>query len=164
MTAHRFRRRWYLFLLAALVVANIFLRWPSGKANHETFPPPPGVNGNGPGGEFEEKIQAALQKLPVEQRTAIEERRNADRQFFETLGNIPPEERRKKIEAYFAKNPPPQIPGLEFPPPPGANSDHAGGPGDPGNGGPENGHIPAPDVRRGLDQGIVNSLRKGNNP
>lgn len=173
MTVHRLHVRWYWLILPLLLLANLVLHWPFGKQDRTGPPAPPGLEGRGPGQDFQTKIQAALEKLPAGERVVIEERIQADRKFFDSLGNLSPGERRKKVEAHFAANPPIKIPGLELPPPPPGN----GAPGAPGggpggleggaggpDGGPGSGHLPSPDVRRGLDQGIVNSLREGANP
>lgn len=170
MIAPRFRVRWYWLILALLLAANIPVHWPFGKQVRTEPPGPPGLTGGGPGQDFQTKIQEALDKLPAGDRVVIEERIQTDRKFFDSLGNLTPGERSKMISAHFAANPPLRIPGLELPPPPpgngapeGSGGDPGGGPGGPG-GGPENGHIPPPEVRHGLDQGIVNSLREGTRP
>ncbi len=178
MTAPRYRVRWYWLILPLLLAANILVHWPFEKQVRTEPSGPPGLTGGGPGPDFQTKIQEALDKLPAGDRVVIEERIQTDRKFFDSLGNLAPGERSKKIAAHFAANPPIRIPGLELPPPPAGNGapggrggdpgdgpggDPRGGPGGPG-GGPENGHIPPPEVRHGLDQGIVNSLREGARP
>lgn len=173
MTVHGYRLRWYWLLLLALLIANVFVYWHSGRLTRGGFPAaPPDANGDGPGrGGFQEKMREALEKLPSGERAAIEQRLQADHQFFDSLRELAPDVRKTKIDEHFAKNPPPKIPGLALPPPPGgpgapgpggAGGNGSGDPG--GRGGPESGHIPPPEIRRGMDQGIVDSLRKGTNP
>lgn len=166
MTISGYRIRWYWLLIPALIISNLFLHWPSVQNGRRPTAPNHG-NGGDSGRDFEGKIEgkihAVLEKLPSDQRVAIEQRIQAEREFFDSLRSLPVEERREKAESHFSKIPPVQIPGLELPPPPEENGG-PGGPGDIRDGGPERGHIPPPDVRRGLDQGIVNALRKGTNP
>ena len=85
-----------------------------------------------------------------------------ERAFFDSLRNLPEQERRKKMEEHFAKNPPPQIPGLEIGPPPGAGTG-GGGMGGP-DGGLQSGYLPSPEVRRSMDQHIVDSQKNGGHP
>jgi hypothetical protein len=105
-------------------------------------------------------MELALQTLTPEQRQAFEQRMQADRAFFETLRDLPEDQRRAKMQEHFAKNPPPEgfDPG-SMPPPDGPPP---GGPGDngPGFNGPM--HLPPPSVRRSLDQQIANSQRNAN--
>jgi hypothetical protein len=100
-----------------------------------------------------QRMEAALQKMPAEQRKAVEERMKADRAFFESLKDLPEDQRRKKMQEHFAENPPPPGFGPGGPGPGG----HGG---DPGNGDPI--QLPPPDVRRSMDQQIANSLKQMN--
>jgi len=93
---------------------------------------------------------ARLDALPEEQKTAIQTRMHEDQKFFASVRNLPETERREKLQQHFAQNPPP------FGPPPGAGGGPPPGPG-PGDGGAP--HIPPPDVRRGMDQQMVNSMK-----
>jgi hypothetical protein len=156
-----------LVILLALLLALTGLRyWPYKRAAEpdvdfadETLPrvvpgldSPPG-DFPGPDGATRGRMAAMLQKLPPEQRKAVQERMEKDRAVFASVAKLPAEDRRQKIEEYFAENPPPPElgPGPDIPGGPGG----PGGPGDPGNGGAF--AVPPPAVRRGMDAGIANS-------
>jgi len=145
-----------------LLVLTGIRRWPR-KHLSGALPPEPGGTGFServspdPGGfpqpdpAMRERMEATLQKMPAEQRQTFAARMQADRAFFETLRGLPEEERRAKMEEYFAQNPPP--PGFDpgaFPPAGGS------GPGGvPGDGAPM--HLPPPAIRHAMDQQIANS-------
>jgi len=161
-------RRYKIFggLLVLLLAANLAMNWPSKKSAVQRplgQPPAPGLSAPGPTAEMREKFEAALQKLPAEQRLAVEKRMSEDRAFFESVKALPEQERRKKVGEHFAQNPPPQIPGFAPGPPPGGGDGAKNGPGGP-DGGPGSGHIPPPEVRRSMDQHIVDSQKSANNP
>jgi hypothetical protein len=94
------------------------------------------------------------------------------REFFASVQNLPDAERWQKMQQHFMQNPPP--PGMPFPGPPGGGPPGPGGsppPGGPGGGGPGGGpggpggpggggpHVPPPEMRRGMDQQIVNTMK-----
>ena len=118
------------------------------------------------------RFLASLQQLPTEQRQQVEERMQADRAFFDSVRDLPEQERRAKVAEHMQENPPLQIPGLEFaggpggPPgaaPGGTNGGNGNGEGKDGRGprgAPDQGHIPDPSVRRGMDQRIADSQKK----
>ncbi len=158
-------RLWGLLIL--LIVLNAVVFWPKKKSGgafaDRSFPPgefggPP----REPDAKMKARFEAMLKNMTAEERSAFEERRKADRAFFESLKNLSGEERRKKMEEHRAANPPPPTPAGQKPGPPpmaadGDNGD--GGKGGPaGNGGP---HVPSPSVRRGMDQRIVDSQGGG---
>lgn len=152
------RKSWAIFLLV-LLLANLFIYWPRNR-RPESFPGRHALALTEIGARpvpSAEMSQAGLQKLPEAQRKAAQERMADDLAFFDTIKNLPEEERHEKMLERFKKNPPLQIPGLgsmEGTPP------GSGGPGG-GTGGPESGHIPDPQVRHSMDQHIVDSQRKG---
>lgn len=165
-------------ILAILIVLNVIRFWPDKKSDPERdFPPPPSgaaKNGAPPGANFNpaglggtpgaERMEAMLKKLPAEQRKAVEERIAADRQFFDSISDLPEEERRQKAREHFAQTPPPFPPdadGAPMPPPGGAGPGDGNGPGrEPfGKGGI---HLPPPEIRRSMDQQIANVQKKGN--
>ncbi len=183
MSALLRRRRFWIAVLLGLLIVNLAVHWPwAGRtvsAGH-----PPGPPSSWPGGRMPEEMRArmdaALAKLPEEQRTALQARMEADRKFFDSLKTLPEAERRQKMQEHFASNPPPQIPGMERIGPPPGGAPGAGSPGEngaPGNsassdgqgreGGKDDGqgggaipnHLPEPAVRRGLDQQIANSQK-----
>ncbi len=152
-------------VLAALLLANLITFWPSKKATATAASRPGGpadISRDGapppPNEEMRARFQASLQKLPAAERQQVEERMQADRAFFDSVRNLPEQERQAKIEEHMKENPPLQIPGLDF----------VGGPGGPpgsgfggnGPGGPGKGHIPDPSVRRSMDQRIADSQKK----
>ncbi len=174
----RQRRLWIAVLLGLLLV-NLVVHWPwTGRKVAMDRPPGPPPGGQ-PTEEMRTRLESALAKLPESQRVAIQARMEADKAFFESLKALPEAERREKMQAHFAQNPPPQIPGMErMGPPPGAG----GGPGGPGGssngtesassngqeGGGSKDHapdgsapsrLPDPSVRRGMDQQIANSQK-----
>jgi hypothetical protein len=156
-----FRRYKLAILLMALLALNAVRYW-HGKHPSETFrragrlPGPPGdpaaadsFSGTDPA--MRQRIEAALQKMPAEQRKAVEDRIKADRTFFESLRDLPEDQRREKMREHFAQNPPPPDfdPGF-----PGPGGQEGGGP---GSGDPV--RLPPPDVRRSMDQEIANSQK-----
>lgn len=168
LTARQYRLAFVLFVLMFLVV---FRLW-SHRPREAKYGPnvPAGMRGNGPfsdappGPDSEpwQRMQEAIRKLPVEQRKQIEERMQKDQEFFATLQDLPPDQRRQKMEEHLAQNPPPFLP----PPPVDGGPSGGGGPppmpGPGGPGGPGNGpmHLPSPSVRHDLDKQIANSQRK----
>jgi len=164
-----FRRHKLAILLAALLALNAVRYWhgkhasDASRGGGQSFGPPgvPGSASGPPGGPgsanpfpepdpaMRKRVEAALQTMPEEQRKAMEDRMKADRAFFESLRGLPEDQRRKKMEDYFAENPPPSGFG------PGAPG--AGGPGDLESGEPI--QLPPPDVRRSMDQQIANSQK-----
>jgi hypothetical protein len=160
------RYKWWL-LLAVLVILNVVRFWPvKHPAQARGFPggPPPG---GFPGPDA--AMQARIDSLPDDQKQAVEDWIKGNKDFFASVQNLPQSDRQQKIQEHFAQNPPP--PGMPFPgPPPGGPAPGGSpGPGGPGNGGgPPGGpggpggggmHIPPPDVRRGMDQGLVNAMK-----
>jgi hypothetical protein len=165
-----FRRHKLAILLALLLTLNAVRFWRAKHSSEATrgvgrpFGPPgapgsadgpPGDPGSGnpfpePDPAMRQRMEAALQKMPEEQRKAFQDRIKADRAFFESLRDLPEGERRKKMQEYFAQNPPPE--GF------GPGSPGAGGPGELENGQPI--QLPPPDVRRSMDQQIANSQKK----
>ncbi|MDR3401367.1 MAG: hypothetical protein P4L99_02625 [Chthoniobacter sp.] len=155
-------------LLGILVVLNLLRFWPREHSSDGWTPaqqpfldnvgaPPDGAMLPGGDPVMRQRMAEALQKLPAEQRKAVESRIAADRAFFDSLRGLPEEERREKVRDYFAQNPP--LAGIA---PPGM----AGG-GPPGNlpeGDPPGDmvHLPPPALRRSLDQQIANSQQKAN--
>lgn len=158
-------------LLAVLLLANLITLWPSKKevpASRPDGPPPVGPNGGPPvpSEEMRLQFQASLQKLPADQRKQVEDRMEADRAFFASVRELPEQERRQKMDEHRRENPPLQIPGFEFAGGPGGprrntNTESGGGEGRGPGGGPGKGQIPDPSVRRGMDQRIADSQRKG---
>jgi hypothetical protein len=167
-----------VYILAILLVLNAIRFWSHKKTEAEpAFPPPPpgavmdgappDVNAGpgGPGGPpGRERREAMLEKLPAEQRKVVEARMAEDRKFFDSIHDLPEEERRLKMREHFAQNPPPFPPnGDGRPMPPSGGEGPPGGDGrgsDPfGKGGM---HLPPPEVRRSMDQQIANAQRKGN--
>jgi len=159
MLSMLFRRSNLAILLALLLVLTGLHYWPH---KHPPKPeggiaggaPPPGSGDfPAPDGAMRERMNAMLQKLPAEQRQALQERMEKDSTFFASVANLPPEERRQKTQQYFAENPPPPELG------PGPNGPGGprgpGGPGGPGDGGAFS--LPPPAARRGMDAGIANS-------
>jgi hypothetical protein len=162
MTQILFRRYSLPFLLLLLLALNGIHYWPrrhalgvlprQSRANAPDVPAGPND-----GAQFDavmrQRMEAALQKLPPEQRQVADERMQADRSFFESLRGLPEDQRREKLEKYFAENPPPSGVAPESLPPGGPGLD--GGP--PGDGGPM--HLPAPAIRRSMDQQIANARK-----
>lgn len=159
-------------LLAVLLLANLVTLWPSKKAAR-SGPRPGDVPANftqgvppAPTEEMRLQLQASLEKLPADQRKQVEDRMQADRAFFDSVRNLPEEERRAKMAEHRQTNPPLQIPGFEFAgglggPRSNTNIESRDGDGLGPGGGPGKGHIPDPSVRRGMDQRIADSQRKG---
>lgn len=148
-----------------LLLANLIIHWPGKK--HPAAPGPLGMGG-APPPEIQAQIDAAIQKLPEDQRIAASKRMEEERAFFDSVKTMPEQERQQKIQEHFAQNPMPQIPGVPSPPPgsaPGANGTSTGGNGGPGPGGGsggdwmQSGHIPQPEARHSMDQNIVNSQK-----
>ncbi len=167
-----------------LLLLNVVAHWP--KPKNETLMsgerppgPPPGEAGEPPA-EMRERFEAALAQLPLEQRQQIQQRMEEDRTFFESVKSLPEAERHEKIQARFAENPPPRIPGMENmePPqkdrPPGApivnstdgnipgtpggrGSDSNETPGSKGPGGPGGNRVPDPVARKAMDRRIAQS-------
>jgi len=100
-------------------------------------------------------LASALEKMPPEKREAFEARMQVDQAFFDSVRDLPEDQRRTKIQEYFKSNPPP----ADFLPPGGAPP-MGGPPGPPG--GPPDGpmRLPDPSVRHGMDQQIANSQQK----
>jgi len=155
------RHKWWL-LLAVVLVLNAIRYWPVRHAapGFGAGGPPPGGPGGPGGGAFREPdaaMLAQIQAMPQEQRAAVEQRMREDKDFFASVQNLPETERREKVQQHFAENPPPFGPPGPPGPPPGGAGGGPGGPGGPGDGGAP--HIPPPEVRRGMDQGLVNSMK-----
>ena len=107
-----------------------------------------------------ERMEALLKKLSVEQRKVVEERMTEDRIFFDSIRDLPEEQRRQKMQEHFAQSPPafpPNADGTLMPPPDGEGV--GTGPNPFGKGGM---HLPPPGVRRSMDQQIANAQKKGN--
>jgi len=149
------RYKWWL-LLAVLLLLNGIRYWPAKHAAHgfPGGPPPPGaMGGDGPDAAMLARIDA----MPADQKKAVEERMQEDKAFFASVQSLPEAVRRQKIQEHFAQNPPPfgMPPGGPGGIPPGGGP--GGGPGGPGDGGAP--HIPPPEVRRGMDQQLVNAMK-----
>jgi hypothetical protein len=158
MIENLFSRQKLAVVLAMLVALNAARFWhgkPSSASSRDgrRIFRPRGALGTdgGPGADnpfpmpdpaMRKRMDIALQKMPEDQRKAIEDRMKEDRAFFESLHDLPEEQRRKKVEEHFAQNP--QPPGF------GPGGPGVGGPGDIENGEPI--HLPPPDVRRSMDQ------------
>lgn len=166
------------YILAILVVLNVIRFWPPKKDDAEpAFPPPPAgaamdgtppdenAGPGGPGGPAgRERTEAMLNRLPAEQRKVVVERMAEDRKFFDSIRDLPEEQRSQKMQEHFAQNSPPSPPngdGQPIPPPGGAGSEGGNGPG-PESFGKGGMHLPPPGVRRSMDQQIVNAQKKGN--
>jgi hypothetical protein len=52
--------------------------------------------------EFQERIQAEMDKLPADKRAAAQERFEERRKFFEGMRDLPEAERRAKMEEFFS--------------------------------------------------------------
>jgi hypothetical protein len=176
---HFLQRHKLWFLLVLLLGLNLVIFWPKKKAIGEFPPGSPGQTADGRPPEPDEKMKAKfeemLSKMTPEQRQAFEERRKTDEAFFDSLKSLSEDERRKKMDEYRAKNPPPAMPdGMKPPGPPptagnkgndssagnGGNGSGGGNGGGPGGNGSQDGsstHVPSPSMRRSLDQQIVNS-------
>lgn len=162
----RFLQRYGLWgILVLILLGNAVVYWPAKKSKvaGRFSGPPAGDFKEGkrpePTAEMKARFEAMVAKMSEADRKAFEERRKADDAFFESIKNLPEEERRQKRQEYRAQNPPPKLPeGMGAPPAGGA-----GGPGgDGGSGGPGGGngpHIPPVDVRRGMDATIVNAQK-----
>jgi hypothetical protein len=133
MIQELFRRHKLAMVLAILLALNAFRFW-NGKA-------------------MRQRMEGAWKNLPEEQRTAMQARMQADRAFFESLRELPEDQRREKMREHFDQNPPP--PGFD-PGFPGGGG--PGGGGDPANGDPV--HLPSPEIRRSMDQQIANSQKQ----
>ena len=108
--------------------------------------------------EMKAQLEEALQKLPEDQRATITQRMSEDHAFFDSVKDLPPQERQQKTQEYFTENPPPQIPGM--PSPLNTTNSANDGSGAPSFwGGPQSGHIPPPEVRYGFDQQIAKSQK-----
>jgi hypothetical protein len=139
------RHKWWL-ILAVLLVLNAIHYWPTKHTTRRQAggPPPPGGFP-----QPDAAMEARINSLPDDQKLAVEDWMKQDRDFAASIQNLPEAERREKMQEHFSENPPP--PGLPFP-----------GPGGPDDGGAP--HIPPPDVRRGMDQGLVNSMNNAGIP
>lgn len=179
------QRRLWIAVLLGLIIINLAVHWPWSAQRHGMGQPPgPPPNGaQGPrSDEMRAKMESALAKLPEAQQTAIRNRMEADKAFFDSIKTLSETERRQKMQEHFAQNPPPQIPGMEKMGPPPGMAGGPGGPGGPGGrgdgnntdssseqgndgakdnapGGPAPNRLPDPAVRRGLDQQIANSQK-----
>jgi hypothetical protein len=167
------RYKWWL-LLTVLLILNAIRYWPAKHASRAFVGgPPPGAMGANGFPPPDAAMQARIDALPDDQRKAVEDRIQEDKDFFASVQTLPDTERQQKVMEHFAQNPPP--PGMPFPGPGGGPpglGGGAGGPGPvgPGNGGPGNGgpggpgdggtpRIPPPEVRRSMDQGLVNAMK-----
>jgi len=174
------RYKWWL-LLAVLLILNAFRYWPAKHAAAHAFEggPPPGMDRGFP--QPDAAMQARIDALPDDQKTAVEDWLKDGKDFSDSIQSLPEADRRQKMMEHMMQNPPP--PGMPFPGsgggPPGAGAPGGGGPGNggPGNGGPggppggpggpgdgDIPHIPSPDVRRNMDQGLVNAMNSGRMP
>jgi hypothetical protein len=166
MIRNLFQRHKLMLLLAVLLALTAVRGWPrKHPAAYLTAWSSPRKPGGQPGDDpfpepnsgMRQRMEAALQNLPKEERKAVEERMKADQAFFESVRALPPAQRAAKIQQHFAENPPPRFgpgdptagdagPGA-LPPPPDLES-----------GGPI--QIPPPEIRRSMDQLIANSPGK----
>lgn len=148
-------------VLLILLLSNLVIHWPRKAHPQETAKGSPlemqGMPGDPPP-EMKAQLEEALQKLPEDQRAVLTQRMSEDRAFFDSVKDLPPEERQQKIQDHLAENPPPQIPGM--PSLLNTNSGANGGAGAPSFwGGPQSGHIPSPEARYGFDQQIAKSQK-----
>jgi hypothetical protein len=162
------RYKWWL-LLAFMLVLNAIRYWPAKQAAN-------GFQGGPPQGfpTPDAAMQARIDALPDEQRLAVENWIKESKDFFASVQNMPQSDRWQKMQEHFAQNPPP--PGMPFPGPgpggpPGSSGTDGGpgpGPGGPGGGppggsggpgGPGGPHVPPPDQRYKMDQGLVNAMK-----
>lgn len=166
------------YILAILVVLNVIRFWAQKRDDGEpAFPPPPlgaAIGGapldanagpGGPGGPpRRERMEAMLNRLPAEQRKVVVERMAEERKFFDSIRDLPEEQRSQKMQEHFAQNSPPFPPNGDGPPiapPGGVGSGGGNGPG-PESFGKGGMHLPPPGVRRSMDQQIANAQKKGN--
>jgi hypothetical protein len=159
------RYKWFL-LLAVLVIFNVVHYWPARRPAVARNP------GGGPPMAFptpDAAMQSQIDALPDDQRLAVQNWIKDSKDFFTSVQNLSQADRWQKMQEHFAQNPPP--PGMPFPgpppggggpgpggsPPPGGPPGGPGGPGSPGGGGW--GGVPPPEVRHGMDQGLVNRMK-----
>ena len=163
MIQELFRRRKLAMVLAILLALHAFRFW-NGKHPPATFPragrpgDPPGEPAAAnpfpaPDPAMRQRMETAWKNMPEEQRTAMQARMQADRAFFESLRELPEDQRREKMREHFDQNPPP--PGFDPGFPSGGGP---GGGGDPADGDPV--HLPSPEIRRSMDQQIANSQKQ----
>jgi hypothetical protein len=153
-------------LLLLLILANLVIHWPRkthSKVNAAGAPHGVQRAPDNPPAEIKAQLEAAVQNLPEDQRAAVTQRMSEDRAFFDSVKDLPEQERQQKTQEHFVQNPPPQIPGMPSP------SDSERGPGNdhgtPVSGeGPQSGHIPSPEVRYGMDQQIANAQKSTATP
>jgi len=160
MIGDLFRRRKLAIVLAMLLALNAARFWHgkdspgASRGGGRIFGPPgaPGADNPFPARDaaMRKRMETALQNMPEDQRKAIEDRMKADRVFFESLRNLPKDQRSKMLQEHFAQNPPP--PGF------GPGGPEARGPGEIENGEPI--QLPPPDVRHSMDQQIANSQKE----
>lgn len=170
-----------LGILTILLLANLAVHWPdkrTPKAKPGAGAPP--FAGEMPA-EMRPQFDEAMKRLPEDQRAVIEKRMVEERAFFDSVKELPDQEKQKRVSEHMEQNPPPQIPGLPMPPlagagPPGTASSEGGGPGSgqppgpggppgsggrpDGKGGPWSGHVPPPEMRHIWDQNIATSQEK----
>jgi len=162
------RYKWWL-VLAVLLIFNVIRYWPAKRAA-PAGPPAAGRGFPTPDAAMQAKIDA----LPDDQNEAVKDWMQQQKDFFASVQNLPDDQKQQKMMEHFSQNPPP--PGMPFrdpggspdagpdgsPPGGGAGGSGLGEPG--ANGGPPGDgtpHIPPPDVRRGMDQGLVNAMKNG---
>jgi len=168
MIQHLQRHKWWA-LLAVLLLLNVIRYWPKKPAKTAfgpgQMPPPMGAagapgDGGGPDGmpfgapseAMRRRMEAMLKQLPADQRKAAEDRMKADKEFFDSLKDVPEDQRQAKIQQHFADNPPP--PGIG----PGGPGGGPGGPSGPGSFEPT--HLPPPEARHSMDQHIANQQKQ----
>src|SRR5271166_5655805 len=137
------RHKWWL-LLAVLLILNVIRYWPVKHKTQGFAGGPPMAHG------FptpDAAMQARIDALPDDQKQAVNDWMQQQKDFFASVQSLPDDQKQQKMMEHFSQNPPP--PGMPFP----------GGPGgQPGHG---NIHVPPPEVRRGMDQGLVNAMKNG---
>jgi hypothetical protein len=143
------RYRWFL-LLAVLLVLNGIRYWP--VKHVASIPAGPAAMG---AGGWQAAIQARVDALPPDQKPAIEERIQQEKDFFVSLQNLPPEDRMSQMMQHFRDNP---LPAVLQPPAAGQNGGAQGGFGT--DGVPT---IQPPEVRRGLEKMFANMIRNTTN-
>jgi hypothetical protein len=164
MESSSLRRYGLLSLTILLLIITAVKHWPSkstrvgssAKTAQNPPPMPPPTDGfPPPDPAMQARFENALRQMPPEKRQAIETRMQADRTFFDSVRNLPEDQRRERIQEYFKSNPPLPPPDFE----PGSVPPPMGGPPGPPGGGPPNGpmRIPDPAIRRTMDQQIANS-------
>jgi len=154
-------------LLLGLLIVNLAVYWPRTKGSDELYGHPPWQGGEGAPGA---RLEAALASLPEADRKKVQEHVAAERAFFASIKDLAEDDRRQKMQEYFSKNPPPEVPGMgrpafvpvgDAPPLPtvGQAGRSSSGPTEPSGNMPRLNRLPEPLERREMDQQFVNSRK-----